>query len=325
MTKNIDNDELNLMVSVVKKYYEMGMTQEQIAKEEFISKSSVCRLIKKAASNGILSFQINYPVDSVYELENEFYSHFDLDKVVIAPTFIDDIGIRVKDTCRMVASDLCKIIRPNDILGVSWGLTMDQLAGTISTEMLINRKCDKVVMLNGSIASEVYSTKSSYIVEQFADFFSAEGYLLPVPMIVDSKELADMLKADSHIKYVMEFANNSHLAVFSIGSASYESVLRKRGAYSREDYEDVLTRGAVGDILGRCFDMDGRPIRGDIDDRIIGMDIETLKTKKVRIGVGVGNKKARAIIGALRGGVISRLYTDGMTAREIVKLLNVSR
>jgi DNA-binding transcriptional regulator LsrR (DeoR family) len=51
MTKNIDNDELNLMLNVVKKYYEMGMTQEQISKEEFISKFSVCRLIKKALAN----------------------------------------------------------------------------------------------------------------------------------------------------------------------------------------------------------------------------------------------------------------------------------
>ncbi|MDR1481183.1 MAG: hypothetical protein LBI74_00985 [Synergistaceae bacterium] len=325
MTKNIDSDELNLMVSVVKKYYEMGMTQEQIAKEEFISKSSICRLIKKAIANGVVSFQINYPADSIYELENEFYSHFDLDKVVIVPTSIDDIGTRMKDTCRMVASDLCKIIRPNDILGVSWGLTMDQLASTISTEMLINKKCDKVVMMNGSIASEVYSTKSSYIIEQFADFFSAEGYLLPVPMIVDTKELADMLKMDSHIKYVMEYANSSNLAVFSIGSASYESVLHRQGAYSKEDYEDVLTRGAVGDILGRCFDIDGQPVSGEIEGRIIGMDIETLKSKKIRIGIGVGNKKARAIIGALRGRMINRLYIDGMTAREVARLINVGR
>ena len=83
MAKDIENNELNLMISVVKKYYELGMNQEQIAKEEFISKSSVCRLIKKAVDNGYVKFQINYPVESVKTLENEFHRMFDLDKVFI--------------------------------------------------------------------------------------------------------------------------------------------------------------------------------------------------------------------------------------------------
>jgi len=325
MTKNIDNDELNLMLSVVKKYYEMGMTQEQIAKEEFISKSSVCRLIKKALANNVINFQINYPVDSVDNLENEFYSNFSLDKVVIISSSKDDILARRRDTCRIVASDICKLIQPDDILSVSWGSTMDTLASTFATEMIVNKKCDKVVMLNGSIASEIYSTKSSYIIEQFADFFSAEGYLLPVPMIVDTKKMADMLKADSHINYVMDFAVDSRIAVFGIGSASYESVLWKTGAYSKEDFDEVLSKGAVGDIVGRCFDMDGNSVSKMMDDRIIGMDLETLKSKKIRIGIAVGNKKARAVIGALKGGVVNRLYIDSVTAKEVIGLLNASK
>ncbi|MDR3353726.1 MAG: hypothetical protein LBO21_01655 [Synergistaceae bacterium] len=325
MTKNIDSDELNLMLNVVKKYYEMGMTQEQIAKEEFISKSSVCRLIKKASANGIISFSINYPVDAVDDLENEFYRYFDIDRVVIAPTSGDDIDARMRGTCRLVASDICKMILPNDILAVSWGLTMDQLASTFATEIIINKKCDKVVMMNGSIASEVHSTKSSYIVGQFADFFSARGYLMPVPMIVDTKETADMLKADSHIKYVLEYAGASRLAVFSIGAASYESVLRKRGAYSKEDYDDVLTKGAVGDIIGRCFDINGNLVSTSIDDRIMGIDMKILKSKKIRMGIGVGSNKARAIIGALKGGMVNRLYMDSVTAKEVRRLLSVAQ
>ena len=323
MTKNINSDELHLMVSVVKKYYEMGMTQEQIAKEEFISKSSVCHLIKKASANGLISFQINYPIDSLDDLENELYKYFDIDKFVIAPTSTVDIETRMRETCRLVAADICKLILPDDILAVSWGLTMDQLASIFASEIIVNKKCDKVVMMNGSIASEVHSTKSSYIVEQFADFFSAEGYLMPVPMIVDTKEIADMLKTDSHIKYVIEFASASRLAVFSIGAASYNSVLRKRGAYSKEDYDDVLTQGAVGDIIGRCFDINGGLISKTIDDRIMAIDMDTLKAKKNRIGIGVGNNKGRAIIGALRGGMVSRLYMDSITAKEVCGLLRV--
>ena len=119
MAKDIENNELNLMISVVKKYYELGMNQEQIAKEEFISKSSVCRLIKKAVDNGYVKFQINYPVESVKTLENEFHRMFDLDKVFITPTYTEDADIRLKDTCKSVAGDICKIVKPDDIIGVT--------------------------------------------------------------------------------------------------------------------------------------------------------------------------------------------------------------
>ena len=56
MGKEIDSNEMNLMLTVIKCYYEMGMNQEQIAKKEFISKSSVSRLIKKAIQERICDF-----------------------------------------------------------------------------------------------------------------------------------------------------------------------------------------------------------------------------------------------------------------------------
>ncbi|MDR1028648.1 MAG: helix-turn-helix domain-containing protein, partial [Clostridiales Family XIII bacterium] len=112
MTKSIDEHELDLMIHVVKKYYEMGMTQEQIAKEEFVSKSTVSRLLKKSIDGGLVTFQFRYPIDQIKDLEREFRQLFHVDKVRIAPTFKEDFDTRMTDTCRMAASDLCNIIEP---------------------------------------------------------------------------------------------------------------------------------------------------------------------------------------------------------------------
>ncbi|GHU67243.1 deoxyribonucleoside regulator [Clostridia bacterium] len=324
MPRNPDNNEIDLIISVVKKYYEIGMTQDQIAQEEYISKSTVSRLIKKAAESGIVSFQIHYPSDSIQNLESEFRRYYNMDNVVIAPTFTDNYDTRLKDTCRLAAMDICKLIRPDDILGVGWGLSMEQLTEIFSQEVSIREKCAKVVMLDGSIASEVSSTQSNFIIEKLADFFSAEGYLLPVPMIVDSKEIAEILKEDSHIKYVINYGKAARIAVFSIGYASNESVLRKRGAYSEMEYENILSLGAVGDILGHCFDIKGQSVSKEIDKRIIGLDLELLKQKEHRIGIAVGEQKSKAIIGALRGGLITGLYTDSATAKEVIRLTQLS-
>lgn len=313
------------MLSVVRKYYELGTTQEQIAKEEFISKSSVCRLLKKAVKNGYVRFQINYPLESVQTLENQFYKYFDLDKVFITPTYTDDDEIRLKDTCKALIAELCKIVQPSDILCVTWGNTLEQLASLLAQEKGINKNCAKVVLMNGSTAGDISSTKSSRIVEQFAEFFSAEGYLMPVPLILDTKEAADVLKRDSHIRYVMDFVLKSQLAVMSIGSITQQSVLRLRGAYSKEEFNQVMADGAVGDVAGRCFNIDGNQVATKIEERLLGPSLEEIKSKKTRIGIAVGNRKAKAIIGALLGGIVNRLYTDELTAQEVIKIFTNSK
>lgn len=320
-SKDIAGSELNQMLSVVKKYYELGMNQEQIAKEEFISKSSVCRLLKKAVKNGYVQFQINYPLESVQTLENEFYEYFDLDKVFIASTYTDDEEIRLKDTCKAVIAELGKIVKPSDSLCVTWGSTLEYLASMLSKETSSTKKCEKVILMNGSTAGDISSMKSSSIVEQFAKWFSAEGYLMPVPLIVDSKQVADILKQDSHVKYVMDFALQSQLAVMSIGAVDPQSVLRQRGAYSKEEFNEVLADGAVGNVSGRCFNIHGNQIAPQIEERLLGPTLDEIKSKKIRIGIAAGNHKAQAIIGALNGKIINRLYTDEITAQEVIKIL----
>ena len=320
----MERNELNQMLSVVKKYYELGMNQDQIAKEEFISKSSVCRLIKKAVQNGYVQIRVKYPDKSVSELEDEFYKRFGLDKVFITPSFTEDPDISRRDTCRAVAQDLCKIVTPEDIISVSWGNTLDVLAGVMIREMNTNKTCSKIVMMNGSMAGQIDSTKSSRIIEKFAEFFSAEGFVLPVPLVVDSKSAADLIKNDSHISYILNYAKESKIAVFSIGAVSEKSVLRKRGAYSKKDFDFIIENGAAGDIIGHYFDIEGKSICTKLDESMIGLDLETIKQKKERLGIAVGEDKAEAVVGALRGGMLNRLYTDEQTAHRILKILKES-
>ena len=178
--------------------------------------------------------------------------------------------------------------------------------------------------MNGSIAGNISSTKSSQIVERFAEVFNAEGFLLPAPLIVDKKEIAQAIATDSHVRHVMDLAKKSQLAVVSIGAFSTDSVLTRRGAYSKADYEEVVSLGAVGDIAGRCFNINGDQVSEQVNARTIGLTIEDVKAKQVRIGIGVGRKKARAIIGALRGKIVNRIYTDEFTAKEVISNLKNS-
>jgi deoxyribonucleoside regulator len=323
LTRGIDGKELNLMISVIKKYYELGMTQEQIAREEFISKSSVCRLIKKAVEHNYVSYRINYPVESVRALEDEFRGRFSLDKVFITPSYSDSKDVNLKDTLKTAAEDVCKMIRAGDALSITWGNTMDLFASALEN-VGGNRKCAKVVLMCGSLAGDIISLKSSQNVERLAKFFSAEGYILPAPLILDTKESADLIRGDSHIRYIMDIIRDSRISVMSLGGVSPQTVLMQRNAYTKAEYENFMELGAVGDIAGRYFNITGEKVSESIDERTMGIDLDELKKKEIRVGIAVGVHKVQAILGALRGEYINMLYMDEHTAKAVIELMDGS-
>ena len=55
--KPMKNSDERLLISVIKQYYELGMSQEEIAAKEYISKSTISRLINKAIKKGYVKIK----------------------------------------------------------------------------------------------------------------------------------------------------------------------------------------------------------------------------------------------------------------------------
>ena len=315
---NNKSSDINAMIRIAKKYYELDLSQEQISKQEDISKSSVSRMLKKAEENGYVRHEIVYPVKSVAQQELMFKQYFDIENVFVSPKMVEDKNIRMTDTCSVVAQDLNKLVSDHDIIGVSWGRTVESLADVL-VQPAVPKRGIKVVQLNGSIATSVLSTKTARILEQFAENFSGIGYQVAAPVLVDDEQIAETIMRDSRIKKVLDMARECSIAVFSIGQISEQSVLIERGAITPDDVAALRAVNAVGDICTRYFDINGNLVNNDYDARTIGIELSDLKKKKHRIGIAVGSEKADAVIGALRGGYITSLYTDEITASAVLK------
>lgn len=123
----MDNYRTNLIIRVAKLYYELGMSQIDISKQEHLSKSTVSRLIKLASDMGFVKISIVEPKHSYSDLENEFKGRFHLKKVTILPDMVDNHDVLVQDICAACAEDLPKLVDDNSILGVAWGSTMSKL------------------------------------------------------------------------------------------------------------------------------------------------------------------------------------------------------
>ncbi len=314
----MNKQDIGMMIRVAKEYYELKMDQEQIAKKENISKSTVSRLTRKAAELGYVKIEVDFPMESVIQIEEKIKSLFSVKHVFICHAYIDDYLVRINDTCKVVAQDISKMVQDNEIIGVSWGRTMDSVASHLIPPNPPKRNI-KIVQMHGALTKNIASSKFNSIVEKYSDAFLGTDYLLPAPVFVDTKEIADALMKDSNIRMIFDIIKKSDLAVFGIGEVSATSKLIERGIYTEEQYNVTEHDGVVGDICSRYYDINGNPALPDLMDRTIAIRTEDLKKKKHRIGVGVGEHKTRAIIGALNSGIMTALYTDEITARDVLR------
>ena len=112
---------------------------------------------------------------------------------------------------------------------------------------------------------------------------------------------------------------NIDVAVIGIGSSKPEiSAVYRSGNISKEDAENFVKLGVVGDLCGRQIDGNGNPCQTNISERIIGIDLNQLKKIKTVIGVVSGIEKAEVTLGCLRGSYINVLVVDENLANYVL-------
>jgi lsr operon transcriptional repressor len=79
-------------------------------------------------------------------------------------------------------------------------------------------------------------------------------------------------------------------------------------------------RGAVGDICFQFIDKDGAPVQSPLMQRVIGIDLATLKRARRVVGIAGGADKVPVILACLRGQWINVLITERKTAERLIDL-----
>lgn len=311
---------IHQLVRIARLYYEIGYNQQQIADQEGISRAKVSRLLEKALQEGIVQIKIAYPVESVMELEYALQKLFGLKKVFVAPVIVDEEDAIKRDVGQAVARFLVDVVKDGTTIGVSWGTTLP----FVSSQLPVNSRQDvKIVQLNGGVTSTYLSTGSVGIVDDFVRAFNGRPHLLQVPTIVDNETVAFSLISDRRVHATLSLAQEASVAVFGIGHASVESVLVKAGYFTKDEYAELLENGAVGDICSRYFNIRGEIVSQPLNRRTIGISLDDLAAKDYSIGVAIGERKASAIIGALRHGYVNCLFIDEKAARKVQEIADI--
>lgn len=299
------------MVQVAKLSYDLDMTMSEIGKRLGLTRWQVGRIRKEARDLGIVRIDIVPGLQRRPDLESPLQRMYGLREAIVVPNPVGDDSIAVERAAQALGLFLAALNPRPALVGVSWGRTMATVAHWLPRRW--NDNVD-VVLLNGAVSLHATQNRTNNIAELFAQGGNGRATLLPVPAIVGRAVTREALEQDPVIKQVLELAAEAPVACFSLGSMASNSVHVESGYLTMSEIADLRQRGAVGDLLGRFIDVNGRLVDPELNDRTIGLQPEKLREKSFSICISVGAAKHAVTLACLRARYINVLVTDEKTA-----------
>lgn len=300
-------------------YYEEGMTQGDIATAMGISRATVNSYLAEARDKGIVNISIEPEQLSSLTIAQELKRHFGLSDCLVVPSqessrpLIQRLGVAGAHALR-------KLVKSGDTMVATWGRTVLSVGQHSSIPGLQDVT---VVQATGSAsASSEYTPELT--AAAVANALGARCVNITAPAIVSTRDLRDSLLAEPLLADQFATMATANKILMSVSSLRPSSTIHASGFFESVAVQDYLRLNAVGSLAGRFIDARGRLISGPLDERTIGISLETIAGIETRILVAGGIDKIPAILAALRGGYATVLVTDDATGRGILNAEGVA-
>ena len=310
--------QIRLITKVARMYHERGIRQVDIAEALHLSQARVSRLLKRAAELGIVRTVVAVAQGVHTDLEEALENRYGLAEAVVV-----DVEGTHQDIAAALGSAgaayLETTLTGGERIGISsWSQTL--LAVVDRMQPLRLPGADSVMQLVGGLGAASVQTEGNRLLSELAGLIGATPIFVPAPGLAGNKTIRDSLLTDPAIESIAAEWSRLTMALVGIGSLPPSPLLRASGnAVDPADQDDLLAAGAVGDVCQRYFDAAGVPIRSDLDDRVVGIDADTLRRIPRRIGIAGGQSKHAAIQAAVTGGWVNVLLTDTRTAESLLQ------
>ncbi|MBE0477688.1 sugar-binding transcriptional regulator [Candidatus Aerophobetes bacterium] len=310
----------DLITKIAWLYYKENLTQEEISKQISVSRPKIQRLLQEARESEIVTFQIKNIYANLLSIEKKLVEKYSLKDAVVVPCSLPTDEDQLRRTfAKAGAFYLQCIIDQNkkSLVGLGWGDTISYLAEYFESPK--RQTSVRLVSLMGSLLTDV-ATNPRILVEQIAYKLNVSSYLIWAPAITQDKKTAQAFKSEAWVRYVLQLASKADIILVSIGAFSPSSSLFRMGFLNDNDYKRLKAKGAVSNILGQFFNIEGNLVNDEVHERVISVSLNILKEKsKIVIGVGGGPSKFEGVKGALTERYINVLVTDEETAQKLLR------
>ena len=311
-------DRNQILVQAARAYYEEGRTQEEIAQALQVSRSQVSHYLREARDLGIVQIRVVEPTERAADIEIQLGRRFPhLKYLRVLPLFGRDSEVVRRVVGRAAAGVLEDLVRPGHRVCIGCGRTLREMVRSLRPSPQENVA---LVQAMGSIGHEALDIDFAELAREAARAFGARVFVIPAPAILGAGTARELIEGNPTIARAMELARSADVYVVGLGSLESDLIYSRAGLVSAPEFAHLQAIGVVGDICGRFFDSNGKPLRSKFEERVVGIELEDLRRASVAIGVAGGGEKIAPLLGVLRGGYLNGIVTDEQTALGMLRL-----
>lgn len=305
------------LANVARDYYLSKLTIAEISKKYNLSRYLITKALDDALESGLVKININAPIDRNLELEAKFKKMFNLQNAFI----IKDSDTSDEDNENIVefaAERIEEKINQNRIIGVSWGGTVLSTINHIQPKV----KDDLIfTQFMGDNLKYDSASGSTPLVQKAAAKFGAKYLTVPGPLYILNDDVRKSLATEPALIPAFNMMSKMDLIFSGIGTmASIDSIATWR-QHKQEIFKGIDLSQVAGMLYGRPFDIDGNLLTSG-NDKFFGASIDTILAVPSRIGIVKSRFKGRALLGALRGGLLTDFVTNEAVANRVLVEMN---
>lgn len=304
------------LIVAARMYYMDEMSQAEIGKTLGVSQAKVSRMLGLARQTGIVQISVAEYRPRSEDLEGALLRRFKLrDAIVVRRLESQSINELRTTIGYFAAPTVSDWIPSGATLAVAGGRTLRALAERMEPDQ--PTKGITVLQAMGSIDETTGSYDALEIGRQIASRWSGSFLALNTPAILEDAQVCRRLSEVEQVRKILDRLKAATVALVGIGNLQ-NSVFRERNALTSSDVSKLAKAGAVGEIVGRFYDAEGRECDTPYKNRVIGIDLESLRKIKSVIGVVAGSDRTEALRAAIRGKILKSLVLDDAAAMSLL-------
>ncbi|MDO4828344.1 MAG: sugar-binding domain-containing protein [Clostridia bacterium] len=233
-----------------------------------------------------------------------------VENVRIVPGDADQSPDVLGEVGRVAGTRLRKLLSDGMILAVNGGTTVQQVAEHIPRGTPMNIT---VLPARGGLGQSA-ETQASTLAETIAGKLGGHHRALYLPDSLSPDALRELCKMDE-IREPLEAIQKADVLLYGIARADDMAVNR---LMPHARIEELVAEGATAEVLGYCFDAQGRLLASASG---LGLPVDAIERIPTVFAVAAGARKAEAILAATRHHRHDYLVTDEGAAARIITLL----
>lgn len=294
-------------------YFVGGLTQQEIAQRMEMTRLRVNRIIGQVRESGQVRIDVDLPLAECVALSERVKDRYGLAEVRVVPDLPDLVEQK-----RVIGEAAGALVGPL-IAGRDLGIA---IASGRTLSFAMRRLTDRprpeswVVGLTGGV-TRGSGTNTFEVATACARALGVECHYLTAPIYCASPEAREAILLNEELTDVLARTEIADVGIASCGPLSDDTSITQIRVV-KDNLDEVLRLGAVGEFMGCFLDAAGRPVRHFLNDSIIALPPEKMRLKPVSVLVSGGIDKIQIIRAILRAGYVNRLVTNEGVARALL-------